>query len=97
MDSEILGGSYYAFRAKHAILGGFQNHQIVGYNHLDELVSKVHDVAYRVKLADAVELPDYIDETREFALEPRAKQIYDNIEYDSYSTLFDGEVTTRKF
>jgi SNF2 family DNA or RNA helicase len=95
LDSEILGGSYYAFRAKHAILGGFQNHQIVGYNHLDELVSKVHDVAYRVKLADAVELPDYIDETREFALEPRAKQIYDNIEYDSYSTLFDGEVTTR--
>lgn len=95
LDPNILGGSYYAFRAKYAIIGGFQNHQIVGYKNLDELVQRVHEVAYRVRLSDAVDLPPYIDETRVIQLEPNAMRIYRNIEEESYSTLFNGEITTR--
>ena len=95
LDDSIFGGSYYAFRAKHAILGGFQQHQIVGYKNLDELVSKAHSVAYRVKLKDAVDLPPFIDETRLIELEPKAQRIYRNLEKDSYSELAQGEITTR--
>ena len=95
LDDSIFGGSFYAFRAKHAILGGFQQHQIVGYKNLDELVSKAHAVAYRVKLKDAVDLPPFIDETRLIALEPKAQRIYRNLEKVSYSELSQGEITTR--
>lgn len=34
LNSDIFGGSFYAFRAKYAIIGGFENHQIVGYRNL---------------------------------------------------------------
>jgi len=80
---------------KHAVLGGFQNHQIVGYRRLDELVSKAHSIAYRVKLKDAVDLPPFIDETRSIVLEPKAQRVYRNIEKDSYSELSQGEVSIR--
>lgn len=95
LDPSIFGGSFYAFRAKYAIIGGYQNHQIVGYRNLDELTAKAHKIAFRVRLAEAVDLPPYIDETRVVDLEPTAMRIYRNIEEDSYSTLFEGEVTTR--
>ncbi len=95
LDDGIFGGSYYAFRAKYAIIGGFQNHQVIGYRNLDELTEKAHSIAYRVKLEDAVDLPEFVEETRNVELEPRAKAIYNNIERDSYAELFRGEVTTR--
>ena len=95
LNESIFGGNYYSFRAKYAVLGGYQNHQIVGYKHLDELVEKAHSIAYRVKLADAVDLPPFIDETRVVELEPKAKSIYDGIEQDSYAELMSGEITTK--
>ncbi|MCL2796830.1 MAG: SNF2-related protein [Firmicutes bacterium] len=95
LDESIFGGSYYSFRAKYAILGGFQNHQIVGYKNLAELVGKAHSVAYRVKIADAVDLPERIDEVRMVALESKAQSIYKSIERDSYAELMNGEISTK--
>jgi SNF2 family DNA or RNA helicase len=95
LDESIFGGSYYSFRAKYAILGGFQNHQIVGYKNLAELVEKAHSIAYRVKIADAVDLPQRIDEVRVVALEASAQSIYKSIEKDSYAELMNGEISTR--
>lgn len=87
LDEEILGGSYYLFRSRYAVMGGYQNHQIIGYRHLAELVEKVHDIAYRIKIEDAVDLPPYIDETRTVILEPKAQAIYKRIEQDCYAEL----------
>ena len=49
---------------------------IVGYRHLDELVEKVHSIAFRIKIEDAVDLPPFIDETRAITLEPKAQSLY---------------------
>jgi SNF2 family DNA or RNA helicase len=95
VDESIFGSSFYSFRARYAIIGGYGNHQIVGYRNMAELVTKAHSIAFRVKLEDAVDLPPYIDETRLVGLEPRAKNIYDGIDRDSYAELTSGEVTTR--
>ncbi len=95
LDDSIYGGSFYSFRARYAVLGGYGNHQIVGYNRLDELVEKAHSIAYRVKIEDAVDLPPFIDETRLIELEPKAKSIYKSIERDSFAELSSGEVTTQ--
>ena len=62
LNEEILGPSYYLFRNRYAVMGGYQNHQIVGYNHLPDLVEKVHKIAFRIKIQDAVDLPPFIDE-----------------------------------
>jgi SNF2 family DNA or RNA helicase len=95
VDSGIFGASFYSFRARYAILGGYGNKQIIGYKHMAELVEKAHSIAYRIRIEDAVELPDKIDEVRSIELEKNAKRIYDGIDADSYAELMQGEVTTR--
>ena len=95
LDENIFGGSFYGFRGKYAILGGYQNHQIVGYNKLAELVEKAHSVAYRIRIDEAVELPEFIDEIRPVVLEKKAQQLYDGIDQDSFAELMSGEVTAR--
>jgi len=94
-DEKIFGLSFYRFRARYAIIGGYGNHQIIGYKNMAELVGKAHSIAYRIKIEDAVELPDKIDEIRAVELEPNARRIYENIDRDSYAELMQGEVTTR--
>ena len=95
LDEGIFGSSFYGFRGKYAILGGYQNHQIVGYKKLAELVQKAHSVAYRIRIDEAVELPEFIDEIRPVVLEKRAQQVYDGIDKDSFAELMSGEVTAR--
>jgi SNF2 family DNA or RNA helicase len=95
LDEKVFGTSYFRFRARYATLGGYGNHQIVGYKNMSELVTKAHSIAYRIKIEDAVELPDKIDDIRLIQLERNAQNIYRNIDEDSYSELMQGEVTTR--
>ena len=95
LDESIFGGSFYSFRGKYAILGGFQNHQIVGYKHLNELVEKAHSIAYRIRIDEAVELPEFVEEIRPVKLERKAQQIYDGIDKDSFAELMGGEVLAR--
>lgn len=87
LDDSIFGGSFYLFRNRYAVMGGYQNRMVVGYRHMDELVSKVHDIAYRIKIEDAVELPPFIDQTRTITLEPKAQAIYRTLEQDCYAEL----------
>jgi|AGTN01.1.fsa_nt_gi Superfamily II DNA/RNA helicases, SNF2 family len=87
LDTGIFGSSFYAFRSRYAVLGGYGNHQIVRYVNLDDLTQRARSIAYRVRLADAVELPDKIDEIVPVELEPRALKIYKNIEAQSYAEL----------
>lgn len=95
LDDSIFGTSFYLFRNRYAILGGYQNRMIVGYRHLDELVEKVHSIAFRIKIEDAVDLPPFIDETRAITLEPKAQSLYRMLEQDCYAELANGEVTAR--
>ena len=95
LDDSIFGTSFYLFRNRYAILGGYQNRMIVGYRHLDELVEKVHSIAFRIKIEDAVDLPPFIDKTQIVPLEPPAQSIYRMIEKDCYTELAGGEVTAR--
>lgn len=95
LDESIYGSSYFLFRARYAILGGYQRHQIVGYQNLAELVTKAHKIAFRIKIADAMDLPPFIDEIRNIRLEEKAQDIYSNIAKKCYAELACGEVTAR--
>lgn len=95
LDEEIFERSYYLFRNKYAVMGGYQRHQIVGYQNLAELVTKAHSIAFRIKIEDAVDLPPFIDETRYINLEPKAQEVYTQLAQDSYVQLEQGDVTIR--
>jgi len=94
LDEKIFGSSFFVFRARYAILGGYGNYQIVGYKNLDDLTSKAHAVAYRITKAEALDLPDMVDITRHINLEPKTAEIYKRIERESIAELNSGEVTT---
>ena len=97
LDENVFGASFYLFRNRYAIMGGYQNRMIIGYRHLDELVEKVHSIAFRIKIEDAVDLPPFIDKTHIVPLEPPAQSIYRMIEKDCYAELANGEVTARNW
>lgn len=47
LDPNIIGaGDFYAFRNRYAIMGGFKNKKVVGYDHVDELFSLVEPYVY---------------------------------------------------
>lgn len=92
LDESIFGSSYYAFRARYAIMGGYGQHQVVGYKNLPELTAKAHSIAYRITKKDALDLPEQVDVIRRLQLEPNAEAIYNGIERDCYAELIKGEV-----
>ena len=94
LDPTIFGGSYYAFRARHAIMGGFENKQVIAYRHLDELVVKAHSIATRVTKASALDLPETLDEMRYCDLESKARKAYRSLRDNAVAALDSGEVTT---
>jgi len=50
VDDSVFGASFYSFRARYAIIGGYGNHQIVGYKNMAELVTKAHSIAFRIRI-----------------------------------------------
>jgi len=90
LDESIFGSSFYAFKNRYAVLGAF--HQPVAYKNMPELIEKAHSIAYRVTKADALDLPETIDEIHPITLEPKALKQYREFVKDSYLELSKGEV-----
>ena len=57
LDPAVYGANFYAFKNRYCIMGGYGQHQIVGYRNMDELVEKEHSVAYRVTKEECLDLP----------------------------------------
>lgn len=93
LDPAIFGRSFYAFKAHYVIMGGFQSKQIVGFRDMDNLIKKVHSIAFRVTKEECLDLPDQIFVNREFDLEPEARANYDIFRKESVLELEKGTIT----
>ena len=91
LDDSIFGKSFYAFKNEYAVLGTYN--QPIGWRKLPELVKKAHSIAFRVTKAEALDLPDIIDEIRPIVLEDKAQKLYKAFVKESYMELSKGEVT----
>ncbi len=85
LDERIFGTSFYAFKNYYAVLGEYN--QPIGYKNMRELIKKAHSIAYRVTKADALDLPDTIDEIRPVVLEDKTTKLYKQFVKDSYMEL----------
>ena len=90
LDPTVFGMNFYAFRSRYAIMGGFNQRQIIGYKDLDKLIKKEHSIAYRVTKDEALDLPEQTFLTRYIQLEGKAKTLYDQIKRDSFAELENG-------
>ena len=94
LDESIFGTSYFAFRARYAVMGGYGQHQVVGYKNLQELTEKAHSIAFRITKKEALDLPEQVDVIRKIELEPNAQSTYNQVQRDSYAELEHGEIMT---
>ena len=94
MDRTIFGDKYYSFRARYAVMGGFENRQVIALKHKDELIAKEYERAYRVTKDEAIDLPEQIFTRRVIELEPKAAAVYKEIKKNAYAELNSGDRVT---
>ncbi len=97
LDPSIFGTSYYAHRARYAVMGGYEvggrSVQVVGYRRLDEMAARAHSIAYRVTKAEALDLPETCDTIVPVTLGPRARRAYDEMARESVAAYEGGETS----
>ena len=96
LDPTVFGMNYYAFRGRYAIMGGFNQQQIIGYRDLDSLIKKEYSIAYRVTKEEALDLPEQTFLTRNIPLEGKHKSLYQKIKRDSFAELENACSSSRE-
>ena len=94
LDPGVFGANFYAFRNRYCQMGGYGGHEVVGFQHMDELVRKEHSIALRVTKAECLDLPGQTFVRRYVQLEPAARQLYTQIARASCAELENGEHVT---
>jgi SNF2 family DNA or RNA helicase len=86
LDPAVFGTSFAKFRDKYAIMGGFENREILGYQNQEEFASKMARLTYHVT-EDILELPPARHQTVYATLSSAARKIYSRLEKDFFATL----------
>lgn len=90
----IFGTNYTNFKARYMVMGGFEGRQIIGYQHMPELIDKAHSMAFRATKAETLDLPEQIDQTLYCTLEPAARRVYNDLLRQSVAELDNERVIT---
>lgn len=94
LDPAVYGANFYAFKNRYCIMGGYGQHQIVGYRNMDELVEKEHSVAYRVTKEECLDLPQQTFINRCVQFTDAEQAIYEQLRKSSFLELETGENVT---
>jgi SNF2 family DNA or RNA helicase len=92
LNKNIFGMNFYHFRNKYCQMGGYMNKVIVGFQNLDDLIEKAHSIAYRVTKEEALDLPDFTDQTMYFDLKDSLK-IYKDMSKTMKVLIESGKCT----
>ena len=94
LDPAVYGANFYAFKNRYCIMGGYGQHQIVGYRNMDELIEKEHSVAYRVTKEECLDLPQQTFINRYVQFTDAEQAIYEQLRKSSFLELETGENVT---
>lgn len=88
---ETLGSSYVMFRARYAIMGGFEGHEVIGFKHLEDLRQRISVVTYQIpRSVLALDKPTDIEMPVE--LSTKEWKAYRSMEKDLIARVDSGEV-----
>ena len=93
LDPGTFGTSFARFRSRYAITGGYGGHEILGYQHQDELAEKMYRIGFRVEADEVLDLPPALHITRTCELEPAARKVYNALSTNLFAEVEDGTVT----
>lgn len=100
LDDVPLGSrSFYAFRAKYAVVQRRQAHgrqfsQVVGYRHLDDLQSRLQGVSTRLLKSECLDLPSKVYLRRDVELTQEQARLYQSVRRAALAELDDTAMLT---
>jgi len=93
LDPGVFGTSFNRFRNRYAIMGGYEDRQVMDYQNEDELSKKWGAIAYICKSEDVLDLPGWLPIERTFELDTKTRKAYGVIENDFILGVNNGTVT----
>ena len=83
LDPDIIGlGDFYSFRNRYAVMGGYEDREIIGYNNMDELMELLAPFVYQVRQSDVIDVAEKVRVLREVELSPEQKKFYKQMRRD---------------
>lgn len=92
LDKRYFGNSFHAFKQDHAIMGGFQQKQVVGYRNLEQIETAMRQFTFRVD-KDVLDLPPETHVTYHCTLSPEGMRAYRSLEKDYVAQIDAGLIT----
>jgi len=93
LDARIFGTSYNRMKQNYAVMGGFEARQIVAYKNVPEFEDRFAQLCIRITKAEALDLPDEIDQIRLTGLEDGARKLYEDLETDLVAEIEGGHIS----
>lgn len=94
LNPGIFGQSFYVFRNRYFDMTGYGQHTPILKRSMEQdLMRRLHSIAFRATKAECLDLPETTDIVRKVELEPAAAKIYKDLVKDSYAELGQSEVT----
>ena len=90
---KYLSKSYYRFKMRYAMFGGFQGYQIIEYINQEEFKEKFGSITHQVKVDDVIELPDVVHEYVSCELSPSARKLYNEFKDECVVDFKNSELT----
>lgn len=93
LSPDIFGGSFYRFRARYSVMGGFLNKQVMQYINMDEFKRKILQCSIIRKKEEVLDLPPRTYETIRVELPDEQRRMYTQLR-DAFITEMDTSVVT---
>lgn len=95
LDPNIIGcGDYFAFRNRYCIMGGYKNKEVIGYNHIDELMGLIAPNVYQCDKS-ILKLPPKLYEKRIVQLSKEQRAMYTKIKSGAVERVSVENVLTK--
>jgi SNF2 family DNA or RNA helicase len=80
LDEDIIGsGSFWNFRDRYCVMGGYEGRQVVGYQNTGELMDTIKPLVHRVTKEECLDLPPKVYQQRYVELPPSSRTIYNKM------------------
>lgn len=91
LDPDIIGiGDFYSFKKRYAIMGGYEDKQIVGYQNIDELMEMLEPFVFQVRKDEVFpDAPKKVYLRRETQLTDRQRALYRQVKREGLAELGD--------
>ena len=87
LDPTIFGHSWYVFRDRYAIMGGYGNYQVLGWKNLPELTQKLGLISYRVMKKDCLDLPEKVYVEHRIKMTDEQSKVYKELAEDLVTSI----------